>query len=118
MKVKLDENLPIGLAAALRSFHHDVHSVRDERMVGCSDEELWKAAQSEARFLITQDLDFSDARFFRPGTHHGILLVRSTAPSQSHLIAQIAEIFEREPVESWSRCFVVATDRKIRVRRP
>ena len=38
-----------------------------------------KAAQSDGRFLITQDLDFSDAREYVPGTHHGLLRVRPVA---------------------------------------
>ena len=38
----------------------------------------WLAPQSGSRFLITQDLDFSDIRKFAPGTHHGLLLVQTT----------------------------------------
>jgi hypothetical protein len=33
-------------------------------------------AQRAGRFLVTQDLDFSDVRRFEPGSHHGLLLVR------------------------------------------
>jgi hypothetical protein len=32
--------------------------------------------QAHGRVFITQDLDFSDARKYVPGTHHGLLLVR------------------------------------------
>jgi predicted nuclease of predicted toxin-antitoxin system len=41
-----------------------------------ADCEVWEAAQRDERFLITQDLDFSDVRRFVPGSHRGILLVR------------------------------------------
>jgi hypothetical protein len=41
----------------------------EEWLAGQSDPNIWKAAQREQRFLITQDLDFSDAGHFVPGAH-------------------------------------------------
>ena len=76
MKIKLDENLPAALATRLRGLGHDVETVREEGLEGKKDDRIWISAQSEGRFLITQDLDFSDARRFVPGSHSGILLVR------------------------------------------
>jgi predicted nuclease of predicted toxin-antitoxin system len=118
MRIKLDENLPARLSAVLSSLHHDVHTLAEENLSGCSDHELWDAAQREERLLITQDLDFSDLRQFAPGTHHGILLVRLRSPDRESLLGRVLEVFEHEDVDSWSRCFVVATDRKVRVIRP
>jgi predicted nuclease of predicted toxin-antitoxin system len=66
MKIKLDENLPLRLAALLKDLGHDVHTPHDERLIGHADAEIWDAAQKESRFLITQDLDFSDLRRFAP----------------------------------------------------
>ncbi len=62
MKIKLDENMPAALAEQLRRLGYDVHTVVEESLAGQSDPDIWAAAQSERRFLITQDLDFSDAR--------------------------------------------------------
>jgi predicted nuclease of predicted toxin-antitoxin system len=86
MKVKVDENLPLRLANLLIELGHDTHTVHDERLGGRNDEEIWQAAQNEARFLITQDLDFSDSRKFVPSTHCGILLVRLHWPTRRNLI--------------------------------
>jgi predicted nuclease of predicted toxin-antitoxin system len=118
MKVKLDENLPLRLAPLLTDLGHDVHTLHDERLVGHADREIWEAAQKESRFLITQDLDFSDSRRFAPGSHHGILLIRLHSPNRRNLVGRIGELFEEENVGEWARCFVVATERKIRVLRP
>ncbi|MBN9688853.1 MAG: DUF5615 family PIN-like protein [Verrucomicrobia bacterium] len=76
MKVKLDENLPESLVSALSVLGHDVDTVRFEGLAGLSDPKIWRACQCDERFLITQDLDFSDVRQFKPGTHHGLMLVR------------------------------------------
>jgi len=118
MKIKLDENLPLRLAALLKELGHDVHTVHEERLVGLSDNEIWEAVQRESRFLITQDLDFSDLRRFAPGSHHGILLVRLHSPNRRNLVERVVEIFQQESVGEWARCFVVATERKIRLLKP
>ena len=115
MKIKLDENLPVHLAAILINLRHDVHTIAEENLSGKSDREVWEAAQQDERFLITQDLDFSDLRRFAPGTHSGILLVRLHSPDRESLIRRISEVFRQEEVEGWSKCFVVATERKVRI---
>lgn len=117
MKIKLDENLPCDLAAVLTGLGHEVSTVTQEGLSGCLDAELWNAVQREARFLITQDLDFSDARLFAPATHCGVLLIRLQEPSLQNLLERIRLIFQTEDVEAWAGCFVVASERKIRVRR-
>ena len=118
MRIKLDENLPYALVRELTAVGHDVDSVKDERLTGESDPEIWAAAQTERRFLITQDLDFSDARKFEPGSHCGILLIRLSNPDREQLNARVASLFRQERVEEWSGCFVVATERKVRILRP
>jgi predicted nuclease of predicted toxin-antitoxin system len=101
MKLKLDENLPLQIASRLRVLGHDVHTTNDEGLSGCNDSELWMAAQREARTLITQDLDFSDARRFVPGSHHGIVLIRLGSPSLRRLTERIEAIFQYENVSVW-----------------
>jgi len=118
MKLKLDENLPHRLTILLRKLRHDVHTLHEERLTGHADAGVWEAAQKESRFLITQDLDFSDSRKFAPGSHFGILLVRLRSPNRRALIERIEEMFQDENVEDWSKCFVVAPERKIRVLKP
>lgn len=118
MKIKLDENLPASLGAPLVALGHDVDSVIEEGLAGRDDGAVWNAAQSAGRFLITQDLDFSDIRSFAPGSHHGILLLRLHEPGRVALFERVLGIFENEDVDSWERCHVVATELKIRVRRP
>jgi hypothetical protein len=71
MRIKLDENLPSSLAAALSALGHDADTAGQEGMQGRADPDVWRGAQHDGRFFITQDLDFSDMRRFRPGTHGG-----------------------------------------------
>jgi hypothetical protein len=93
VKLKLDENLPASLVQALASLGHDVDTVPAEGLAGRADADVWRAAQGEARLLVTQDLDFSDARRFAPGSHHGILLVRLRAPGRLALADAVLALF-------------------------
>jgi predicted nuclease of predicted toxin-antitoxin system len=118
VKIKIDENLPATLAAWLASMGHDAQTVPGEGLAGHDDPSVWAASQREGRFLITQDLDFSDTRQFAPGSHHGILLLRLRIPGRLALTSRIQTLFRQENVEAWKRCFVVATDVKLRVKTP
>jgi predicted nuclease of predicted toxin-antitoxin system len=118
MKIKLDENLPSQLTSLLIQFGHDVDTVHNERLIGYTDDRIWEEVQKGRRFLITQDLDFSDLRRFAPGSHHGILLMRLRMPSRKALTDRVNELFQKENVGDWIGCFVVATERKIRVLKP
>lgn len=118
MRIKLDENLPSSLAAELIELGHHADTVVQEGLDGATDAEVLDAAIANDRFLVTQDLDFSDVRKFQPGRHPGILIVRLREPGSQVLSHRIRLVFGGENVESWSGCFVAATEKKVRVRRP
>ena len=84
MKLKLDESILVSLKAELVAIGHDVHSVVDEALVGGSDERIWTRCQEEERLPVTQDLDFSESRKFKPGRHAGPLLIRLALIPVSH----------------------------------
>jgi hypothetical protein len=64
MRIKLDENLPLELIAELAAMGHDVEHVHGEQLSGRPDPDVWQAAQTEQRLLITQDIALGDARMF------------------------------------------------------
>jgi predicted nuclease of predicted toxin-antitoxin system len=113
----LDENLPHRIVQVLNDLGHDVDTVVDERIAGRDDSVVWDAAQAQNRFLITQDLDFSDARRYVPGSHNGLLLVRLAQPGREALFSRVSALFRTEDVDTWRGCIVTATARKVRVRR-
>lgn len=85
MKLKLDENLPHDLAAALRADGNDVHTVADEQLAGKSDPVVVAAATDEGRLLLTLDRGIGDLRRYPPGSHAGILVLRPVAQAASCL---------------------------------
>lgn len=117
MKIKLDENIPHSLSPALVELGHDVRTVVDQGLTGRSDETVWKAVAAEGRLLLTQDVDFSRAAAVEPNPSAGVLLLRLGVPSAAALLRRARSLFETEDLARWRGCIVVATERKIRVRR-
>ena len=105
MRITLDENLPAGLVPLLIALGHEVDTVPAEGIGGEDGDVVWHAAQADRRFLVTQDLDFSDARKYAPGTHHGLLLVRLPQPGRIALLERVAALFRTEARSA--RCPVV-----------
>ncbi len=118
MRIKLDENLPESLLLALQALGHDADNVRSEGIEGQDDDTVWQAAQSDGRFLVTQDLDFSDIRRFTPGTHAGLLLVRLPNAGSRELTRALGELFREPAVEDWRGCFLVLSPHKLRIHSP
>ncbi len=118
MKLKLDENIPRSSRDRLLALGWDTDTVLDEHLGGHPDADVWTGAQSGARVLVTQDLDFSDVRKFTPGTHHGIVVVRLPDNEQWRIGDYLVAWFSAPESRSWTGCFVVATATKVRVLRP
>jgi predicted nuclease of predicted toxin-antitoxin system len=75
VKFKLDENIGRRGLELLRSAGHDAVTVRDEGLAGAPDEQIFSAAASESRALITLDYDFAQVLRFPPHTSAGIVVL-------------------------------------------
>ena len=71
MRLLLDNNLPLRLAALLNDTGHDAEHVRDHGMQSAPDEAVLELARQQRRTLISADTDF------------GTLLARTGAASPS-----------------------------------
>ena len=118
MKVKLDENVPVGLVSDLRLHGHEAATVVGQGLGGAADPVVWRKVQAEGRFLITMDLDFSDVRSYPPGSHPGILLLRPHRDGRKAIIALVRNVLRRADLDSMAGCLAVADEHKTRVRRP
>ena len=88
--------MPGQLVSVLSNMGHNVETLIQEGMAGRPDGDIWRCAQQEGRFLITQDMDFSNINLFVPGTHHGIMLVRMHRPGRLALTLRVRTLFECE----------------------
>lgn len=118
MKVKLDENLHIAVAAVFADSRHDVDTIAGEDLLGADDPSVLAAARMEARLMITLDRGFGDIRSYPPGTHAGILVLRMDDHSFPATRTAIEQILENVDLDDLSGCVAVYRNGDLRIRRP
>lgn len=118
MRVKLDEDLPRAAVFLLRSAGEDVQTVHDQGMNGWQDPDLWRAVQTEERFLITGDKGFADLRSYPPGSHGGVLLLRPDRDGVGPLVDLLKMVLATVDLESLAGAIAVAAPSGLRIRRP
>lgn len=103
MKFKLDENFGTGTQQVFRVAGHDVQTIRDQNLQGCSDQRLYDVCCAEQRCLVTMDLDFSDVTRFPPARGSGTVVIRVPQnPSLTlleQLVRQLLQALSRMPLE-------------------
>jgi predicted nuclease of predicted toxin-antitoxin system len=87
LKFKIDENLPAECALIFREAGFDAASVAEQMLSGTDDSVLFDRCRAESRVLVTLDLDFANVQAYPPGSHSGIVVVRSTSQDKATLIS-------------------------------
>jgi hypothetical protein len=82
-----------------------------------SDEILWPRVQNERRWLMTADKGFADLRQYPPGSHAGVILLRSQEESRQAYLELAAIALERLKLDELAGAVVVVTYRGVRIRR-
>ncbi|MGH7840362.1 MAG: DUF5615 family PIN-like protein [Candidatus Binataceae bacterium] len=116
-RFKVDEDLPLQIADLLTERGHDATTVVAQGWQGISDDMLWPRVQNEARWLITADKGFADLRKYPPGTHSGVILLRSQEESRRAYLDLAVVAVDRLAFEDVAGAVVVITHRGVRIRR-
>lgn len=118
LRLKLDENLPRRVEPALRALRHDVETVVAEGLSGSSDPAVLAACNSEARVLVTLDLDFADIRAYPPGSHHGIWVLRPARQGFQNVLNLVLAGVRLAATERAEGQLWVVDEFRIRIREP
>lgn len=118
MKLKLDENLSRHLKPLLAASGHDVSTAEDEGLLSQPDPVIAKAAASEARMLLTLDVEFGDLRKYPPGSHPGVVLFRPQTLGPLSVNRFVVGFVNAGPLTDYQGCVVVVEPGRVRVRRP
>ncbi len=116
-RLKVDENLPREIAQLMQAHGHDAVTVLDQGWRGLPDDELWDRIQAERRWLVTADKEFANLRMYPPGTHVGVILLRSAAEGLDDYLDLADMALARVKFDDVPGAVVVVTRRGVRIRR-
>jgi predicted nuclease of predicted toxin-antitoxin system len=118
VRIKVDEDLPLAVAAVLRRAGHDVATVSDQGWTGWTDSRLWASVKAEERILVTADKGLADVRRVRPSTTRaGIVLFRLEHESWKGYRALAKRLVASVDLDALRGAVSVVTRRGIRIRR-
>jgi len=117
MQIKVDEDLPRQVVALLREKGYQADSVVEQGMAGWKDAELWRRLQAESRFLITADKGFADIRTYPPGSHWGVMLLRSDQDGIRPTVELVEKVLQNYDLIEFAGKTSIVSPRGIRVRK-
>ena len=117
MRLKLDENLPTGLAVELTVRGHDADTVIDERLDGQPDPVVVTAATGAGRMLVTLDRGIGDLRHYPPGSQAGVLVLRPTSQDPASVLDLVDRLLQTHDLNNLAGCVVIVEPRRVRIRR-
>jgi len=116
MKFVVDESTGDSVVAELRRLGHDALSIQ-ETFPGLDDPPILDIAVTADRIVVTNDKDFGELVYRSGLPHAGVILFRLDDESAGNRVRMMREVLQRCGNQLKDN-FIVATERKIRVRRP
>jgi len=113
---KIDENLPVEIAALLVRAGYDTKTVNEQLLQGAADSRIIDVCKSENRILVTLDTDFSDIRTYPPEEYAGIVVLRVARQDKPYIMEVFHRIIQLIDLEPLSRHLWIVEDHRIRIR--
>ncbi len=101
----------------LRGQGHDAVHLRDEGLQRLPDGEIFAKAASEARIVLTFDLDFGEIAALSQGRPAGVVLFRLHNTRTPHVIDRLAAVLAHAASTLEQGAVVIVEDARHRVRR-
>ena len=115
-RFKVDENLPVEAAEALRLAGYDALTVLDQSMGGTLDGPLAIVCRAEGRALVTLDLDFSNIQSYPPTEYRGIIVLRVQRQDKASVLKALQAVVPVLVRETLDGCLWVVDEHRIRIR--
>jgi predicted nuclease of predicted toxin-antitoxin system len=116
MKFKIDENLPIEVAVALREAGHDAMNVVDQGLGGGADASVAEVCRREGRSLVTLDVDFANVQAYPPRDYPGLVVLRLQRQDKPHVLAVVAAVVPLLGEETLEGRLWIVDESRLRIR--
>lgn len=116
MLFKIDENLPSEISALLKANSHDSMTVREQKLSGTNDENLFSVCKKENRILVTLDMDFANILSCPPENCPGIIVLRCSNHSKIKLMGLCAQLAEMLKTKNPAKQLWIVEETQVRIR--
>jgi predicted nuclease of predicted toxin-antitoxin system len=116
MRFKVDENLPVEAAEALRQTGHDAATALEQKYGGSADAQLADLCRREGRILVTLDMDFADIRAYPPAEFPGLIVLRLRQQDKPHVLDVLTRLIPLLGQEPLDRHLWIVEEKRVRIR--
>ncbi len=116
MKFVVDESAGDAVATELRQLGHDALSIH-ATTPGIDDPPILDIAVAEDRIVVTNDKDFGELVYRSGLPHVGVILFRLDDERAANRVRMMKKVLQ-SCGDKLKNNFIVASERKIRIRRP
>jgi predicted nuclease of predicted toxin-antitoxin system len=116
MRFLLDMGLAQSTASYLRSRGHDAVHLRVQGLQSLADQEIVELARTEARIVVTHDLDFGRIVALAGAKTPSVITFRLSDMRPNRVNLVIGRVLERSASALESGALISVTDRGVRVR--
>jgi predicted nuclease of predicted toxin-antitoxin system len=117
LRLLLDMNLSLRLAAELQAEGYDCVHVVERGAGAASDTDIAAIARQERRCLVTADLDFADLAALSRSIDPSVLILRLRDTRPALMLARITVALSRCTEPLTSGAIVIVEEHRLRVRR-
>jgi len=116
MNFKIDENLPVEIAADLRAQGYEAETVVQEGLRGARDPIVLERVRNEGRAFLTMDKGIANVRANPPDRYAGLVLFRPRSSGRGMVLAFVRRHLLAVLQIDLAGHLIVVTERGIRIR--
>ena len=117
MRFLADESVYVAIVRALRDLGHDVVDLKEKKVYGVPDDEVFQLAVEQGRILVTMDLDFGNILLYPPGTHPGIIVLKLFELTVDGATNILRDFIQKTDESQIAKALVIVEPHRVRFRR-
>lgn len=117
MRFLTDEDVYPSIVQALRDLGHDVFDIKEEKLTGIPDADVYDLAKSQNRILVSMDKDFTNILLYPLGDHAGIIVAKLYRMKMDETAQKFLDAFAKLAEDDVKDNLVIIDKNKTRIRR-
>lgn len=117
MRFLTDEDVYPSIVQVLRDLGHDVFDIKEEKLAGLPDADVYDLAKAQSRVLVSMDQDFTNILLYPLGDHCGIIVVKLYRMQMDETALKFLAVFIKLTEDDIKDNLVIIDKNKARIRR-